>query len=1208
MSAVASGAALPLMTIVFGQFATRFTQFTGGDGEVSPSEFRNHVDGFVLWFIYLFIGRFVISYIATVTASVAAIRVTRTIRLKFMRSVLRQEVAHFDRSIGSISAQVTTNGTRINLGIAEKLVILLQAISLFVSAFVVAVVIQWKLALITMSILIPIILTMTISIAIDTKIETPIVRLHSQAAAVAQEALSSIKTVHSFWGHEKLLRTYDKYLTLGHERAKSKRLNTAGGNGIFHFCIFGGTALAFWQGFRMYQAGEIDGVGRVLTVALSVSLGSTAMSSIAPQLIHIANASAAATELFSVIDKKSQLDPLSPDGDRPSTCKGDIEIRNVSFAYPTRSSVKVLNGLNLAIPNGKTTGLVGASGCGKSTVVGLLERWYEPNAGEILLDGRDISDYNMKWLRGKIRLVQQEPVLFRGTVFENVTKGLVDEQVALPRHEQLELVKTACKLANAHDFVENLPNGYDTEVGERGGMLSGGQKQRLVIARSIISNPRVLLLDEATSALDTRSEHIVQDALNKVSRDRTTLVIAHKLSTIQAADNIVVLSEGQVAEQGTYAELLEKGGFFAALINSQKLGDTDATPEEIETPAEPTSVRHEKLELSRLSEDTEQTDPHQTTGTLNYSLVRCLVVMLREQGGLKLYLILLFLTCFVGGGLYPAQAVLFARLIDVYTLTGSEAKQKADFLAMIFFIFAIINMCSYAIIGWVGNHVGQVVVHRYRLEIFRRLLSLDQEFFDIPQNTSGALASKLSLVPDSINEMLSITLFLLLICSINIVASSTLAISFGWKLGLVVVAAGLPILIGCGYARTKLEAKFELETNERFADTAALATEAVTSIRTLASLSLEEPIYNEYRVTLDRIAKSSLSTITLTSLGYSLSQSLEFLLMALAFWYGSRLLATGEYSVTQYFTVFLSVLFGGQAAGQIFAYATSAVRSQWGSNWILWLRTLEAKICENEENKDVGPTGDGSLSVEDIEFRYKQRGAARVLDGIGMKIPSGSHVACVGASGCGKSTLIALLERFYDPIAGRITYGSTDIRKFSPRLYRDQISLVQQEPTLYDGSVRDNIALGVTYEPSTEDILGACRQANAAAFIQSLPEGLDTPCGSKGLQFSGGQRQRIAIARALIRRPRLLLLDEATSALDTQSERVVQEALEKAAATRTTVAIAHRLSTIRYAETIYVFADGKIVEHGTHEELQRRRGQYYEMCLTQALDNNEVTK
>jgi ATP-binding cassette subfamily B (MDR/TAP) protein 1 len=325
--------------------------------------------------------------------------------------------------------------------------------------------------------------------------------------------------------------------------------------------------------------------------------------------------------------------------------------------------------------------------------------------------------------------------------------------------------------------------------------------------------------------------------------------------------------------------------------------------------------------------------------------------------------------------------------------------------------------------------------------------------------------------------------------------------------------------------------------------------------------------------------------------------------MALGFWYGARLFASREYSINQFFVIFIAVIFGGQGAAQFFQYTTSLTKARSGANYILWLRTIPTRIHETNENRDIGPPNeDAPIDLEKVEFKYNQRGSKRVLRGISMKIEPGTYVAFVGPSGCGKSTIVSLLERFYDPTSGRILLNGNNITSVSPTLYRRYMSLVQQEPPLYLGSVRQNIALGLDYEPSKEEMEEACRQANALDFISSLPEGLNTPCGSKGLQFSGGQRQRIAVARALIRHPRLLLLDEATSALDTQSEQVVLKALNQAAETRTTVAVAHRLSTIRDAHQIFVIEDGKIAEQGTHAELQRLKGRYYSMCLAQSLD------
>lgn len=320
--------------------------------------------------------------------------------------------------------------------------------------------------------------------------------------------------------------------------------------------------------------------------------------------------------------------------------------------------------------------------------------------------------------------------------------------------------------------------------------------------------------------------------------------------------------------------------------------------------------------------------------------------------------------------------------------------------------------------------------------------------------------------------------------------------------------------------------------------------------------------------------------------------------MALGFWYGSRLVAREEYTVNQFFVIFTAAIFSGQGAAQFFGYTTSITKAKGSANYILWLRTVKPAIGENDSNRGKGPAEDAML-FNNVEFSYKQRDI-KVLRGLSMRFTPGTYAAFVGPSGCGKSTIISLLERFYDPTSGTISLGG-DISHMSPVLYRRYMSLVQQEPPLYMGSVRKNITIGV--ESATDDeVLDACRQANAFDFVSSLPDGLETPCGTRGLQFSGGQRQRLALARALIRQPKLLLLDEATSALDTQSERIVQKALDEAAATRTTIAVAHRLSTIRHADVIFVIEDGLIKEMGTHEELVGMKGRYFAMCLAQSLD------
>lgn len=619
----------------------------------------------------------------------------------------------------------------------------------------------------------------------------------------------------------------------------------------------------------MFQSGEIPNVGTVFTVILSVTLGATSVVVVWPAANAITNASSAAAELFSILDRPTLLDPLSSDGKRPADCVGDIEFRDVHFAYPTRPTAPVLQGLSLSIPAGKTTALVGPSGCGKSTLVSLLERWYLPTSGRILLNGHDIADLNTKWVRSTIRLVQQEPTLFQGTVFQNVAKGLVGEQLNSSGERQMQLVQEACEAADAHPFIENLPEGYHTQLGEGARMLSGGQRQRVSIARSIISEPKILLCDEATSALDPRAEKVVQDALSRVSANKTTLIIAHKLATVMAADSIAVMVRGKVVEQGTHGELIKRDGLYAAMVRAQDLGDDSREDHLSEEPAEGAHGEEQPVALQRTQSEAMPTtseskvDPL-TAGTLRYSLIKAIIVMLKEHPDLYMWYLLIAVTYLILGGTYPAQAIVFSRLINAFTLQGTEAKQQVDFYSLMFFVVALGNLVGFFCIGLATNTVGQTLTYRFRREMLERMLSLDLDFFDFPGHSSGALTAKLSSVPSSVQELMSANLGLVVNVIVNVIATGVLAIVFGWKLGLTLVFVGLFVIIGSGYIRIRLDQKLEASVEKHFATSAGLAAEAVGSVRTVSLLTLESSVLLEYSQTLDAIVANVIRNLVST--------------------------------------------------------------------------------------------------------------------------------------------------------------------------------------------------------------------------------------------------------------------------------------------------------------------------------------------------------
>ncbi|KAH8702585.1 ABC multidrug transporter Mdr1 [Talaromyces proteolyticus] len=1234
--AIAGGAALPLFTILFGQLTNAFQGIFLDT--ISYDNFHSELVKNVLYFIYIGIAEFATIYVSTVGFIYTGEHVTQKIREAYLEAILRQNIAYFDNlGAGEITTRITADTNLIQDGISEKVGLTLTATATFITAFIIAYIKYWKLALICSSTIVCLVLIMGGGSRFIVKFNKQSLQSYAVGGSVAEEVLSSIRTATAFGNQERLAQQYDVHLREAEKWGVRLQLILALMIGGMFGVMFLNYGLGFWMGSRFLVDHEVV-VGQVITVLMSILIGSFSLGNVAPNGQAFTSAVAAAAKIYSTIDRKSPLDPTSDEGEIIDGLKGTIELRNIKHRYPSRPDVPVMDDVSLLIPAGKTTALVGPSGSGKSTVIGLVERFYNPVRGGVFLDGHNIQSLNLRWLRQQVSLVSQEPILFATTIYENVRFGLIGTPFINEGDEKVqERIRQALEMANALEFVTALPEGLDTHVGERGFLLSGGQKQRIAIARAVVSDPKILLLDEATSALDTKSEGVVQAALDKAAEGRTTIVIAHRLSTIKGAHNIVVLVNGKIEEQGTHDELLDSNGAYHKLVEAQRINeekdalsakDVDLDDMENENELQQT-ISRVKMSRTLTSKSTgsgraidekspDFLDRQSTKKSISsialgkrgaekehhYSLFTLIKFIFSFNRPELLYMLTGLVFAVISGGGQPTQAVIFSKAITTLALPESEfakLRHDANFWSLMFLMLGLVQLLVHSTQGAAFAFSSEKLVRRARLQAFRAMLRQDISFFDRDENTTGALTSFLSTETKHLSGISGVTLGTILMVSTTLIASLTISLAIGWKLALVCISV-VPVLLACGFYRFWMLAQFQSRSKKAYEASASYACEATSAIRTVASLTREEDVLRIYHGQLAAQARKSLVSVLRSSLLYAASQGVSFFCMALGFWYGGELLGKHQYTLFQFFVCFSEVIFGAQSAGTVFSFAPDMGKAKNAASEFKKLFDRIPAIDVWSQDGEKLDHAEGTIEFRDVHFRYPTRPEQPVLRGLDLTVKPGQYVALVGASGCGKSTTIALLERFYDPLSGGVYIDGKDISSLNVNSYRSHLALVSQEPTLYQGTIRDNILLGTNeIDVSEEAIIGACKNANIYDFILSLPDGFDTVVGSKGGMLSGGQKQRVAIARALLRDPKILLLDEATSALDSESEKVVQAALDAAARGRTTIAVAHRLSTIQKADIIYVFDQGKIVESGNHQDLLRNKGRYYELVNLQSL-------
>ncbi|KAF7829207.1 ABC transporter B family member 2-like [Senna tora] len=1195
IGACVHGASVPVFFIFFGKLINVI-----GLAYLFPKEASHQVAKYSLDFVYLSIAILFSSWTEVACWMHTGERQTAKMRMAYLRSMLNQDISLFDTeaSTGEVISAISSEIIVVQDALSEKVGNFLHYISRFIAGFTIGFVRVWQISLVTLSI-VPLIalaggLYAYVTIGLIAKVRKAYVR----AGEIAEEVIGNVRTVQAFAGEERAVRSYKAALINTYKNGRKAGLAKGLGLGSMHCVLFLSWALLVWFTSVVVHKNIANG-GDSFTTMLNVVISGLSLGQAAPDISAFIRAKAAAYPIFEMIERETVSKISSKTGSKLSKLDGHIQFKDVCFSYPSRPDIVIFNNLYLDIPPGKIIALVGGSGSGKSTVISLIERFYEPRSGHILLDGIDIRELDLKWLRRQIGLVNQEPALFTTSIRENILYGKDDAT--------LEELKRAVKLSDAQSFINNLPERLETQVGERGIQLSGGQKQRIAISRAIVKNPSILLLDEATSALDAESEKSVQEALDRVMVGRTTVVVAHRLSTIRNADMIAVVQGGKIVETGNHEDLISKpNSVYASLIQLQETASLQSHPSIGSTPSlsQSPSIRYSR-ELSRTTRslggsfrsDKESSSRFcgevENVGKSSSVSVRRLYSMVGPDW---LYGVFGTICAFIAGAQMPLFALGISHALVSYYMDWDTTRHEIKKIAFLFCGAAVITVTVHAIEHLSFGIMGERLTLRVREIMFSAILKNEIGWFDETNNTSSMLSSRLETDATLLRTIVVDRSTILLQNVGLVVASFIIAFILNWRITLVVLAT-YPLIIS-GHISEKLFMKgYGGNLSTAYLKANMLAGEAVSNIRTVAAFCSEEKVLQLYANELVEPSNLSFKRGQIAGIFYGISQFFIFSSYGLALWYGSVLMEKELASFKSVMKSFMVLIVTALAMGETLALAPDLLKGN----------QMVASVFEVMDRKTgiMGDSGEelkmveGTIELKSIHFSYPSRPDVVIFKDFNLRVPSGKSIALVGQSGSGKSSVISLILRFYDPTSGRVMIDGKDIRRLNLKSLRKHIGLVQQEPALFATSIFENIVYGKE-GASDSEVIEAAKLANAHSFISSLPDGYTTKVGERGVQLSGGQKQRVAIARAVLKNPEILLLDEATSALDVESERVVQQALDRLMQNRTTVMVAHRLSTIRNADQISVLQNGKIIEQGTHSSLiDNRNGAYFKLVNLQ---------
>ncbi|KAJ6362594.1 hypothetical protein OIU78_002904 [Salix suchowensis] len=824
-------------------------------------------------------------------------RQSTKMRIKYLEAALNQDIQYFDTEVrtSDVVSAINTDAVMVQDAISEKLGNFIHYMATFVSGFVVGFTAVWQLALVTLAVVPLIAVIGGIHATTLAKLSGKSQEALSQAGNIVEQTIVQIRVVLAFVGESRALQAYSSALKVAQRIGYKSGFSKGMGLGATYFVVFCCYALLLWYGGYLVRHHYTNG-GLAIATMFAVMIGGLGIGQAIPSMGAFAKAKVAAAKIFRIINHKPTIDRNSESGLELESVTGLVALKNIDFAYPSRPDAPILNNFSLNVPAGKTIALVGSSGSGKSTVVSLIERFYDPNSGQVLLDGHDIKTLKLRWLREQIGLVSQEPALFATTIKENILLGRPDAS-------QVE-IEAAARVANAHSFIIKLPDGFDTQassyflrkniisaqmksylmqgkildfvavggggvdvVGERGLQLSGGQKQRVAIARAMLKNPAILLLDEATSALDSESEKLVQEALDRFMIGRTTLVIAHRLSTIRKADLVAVLQQGSVSEIGTHDELIAKGenGVYAKLIKMQEAAHETALNNARKSSARPSSARNSvsspiiarnssygRSPYSRRLSDFSTSDFSLSLDAQfpNYRLEK---LAFKEQASSFwrlakmnspewVYALVGSIGSVICGSLSAFFAYVLSAVLSVY-YNPDHAYMSREIAK---YCYLLIGLSSAALIFNTLQHsfwdiVGENLTKRVREKMLTAVLKNEIAWFDQEENESARIAARLALDANNVRSAIGDRISVIVQNTALMLVACTAGFVLQWRLALVLIAV-FPLVVAATVLQKMFMNGFSGDLEAAHSKATQLAGEAIANVRTVAAFNSEAKI------------------------------------------------------------------------------------------------------------------------------------------------------------------------------------------------------------------------------------------------------------------------------------------------------------------------------------------------------------------------------